>query len=81
MYAIPSLHHASKREVIIAIPNAPPNVDPILKIPDATPTLSGSVVDTAVLNAGVANRPVPAPNSTEAINANTIYCVAFKRYN
>ena len=58
MYAISSLHHTSKREVIIAIPNAPPNVDPILKIPDATPTLSGSVVDTAVLNAGVANRPV-----------------------
>lgn len=40
---------------IIAIPNAPPSVDAILKIADATPTLFFGVVDTAVSSAGVAN--------------------------
>ena len=61
MHVLTTLNNASKIDVIIAIPNAPPNVEPILKIPEATPTFSGGVVETAVLNAGVANNPVPPP--------------------
>ena len=72
MYALTTLNYTSKIEVIIAIPNAPPNVDPILKIPEATPTFSGGVVETAVLKAGVANNPVPPPKHIAPISATTI---------
>jgi hypothetical protein len=46
LFARPAL---STAVFIIAIPKAPPSVELILKIPDATPTFSAGVVETAVL--------------------------------